>query len=180
MEYAANPAICTDCKEATGLHRAPRAAGRKRKDCRYPRCFHEADRPQRAAAAFSPSALTTCLHYLPPTAICQTSVTVPRCCSLDHGLLVCFSRRYADCCRFHCSPICPAIAFTTVHARTPCTTCHALVVFSLRDSSPAHPSGLMDPGHVPGPVRSITLVALAVVARVAPPGDARLLAAPAT
>lgn len=46
----------------------PRAAGRKRKDCRYPRCRHEADRPQRAAATIlrlrSRRACPNCLRPL--------------------------------------------------------------------------------------------------------------------
>ena len=36
MEYAANPATCTDCKEATGLHRAPEQQVEKEKTAAIP------------------------------------------------------------------------------------------------------------------------------------------------
>lgn len=124
MEYAAaddgSLAACTDCKEATGLHRATEQQVEKEKTAAIPAAStkltgHSGLQRLSSVCADDVPALPASDRYPPDQAS-----RLP-CCLLDHSLLGCFSRRYADCCRFHCSPICLTSASTTVHTWAPCS-----------------------------------------------------------
>lgn len=101
MEYAAaddgSLAACTDYKEATGLHRATEQQVEKEKTTAIPAAAtkltgHSGLQPL-ASTMRSRRACPNCFRPLSA----RPGEPAPRCCLLDHSLLGCFSRRYADC-----------------------------------------------------------------------------------